>query len=167
MLDKHEQSLKKCFQAFINRDYVSCAKQALSLLPTNREYNLELMQVILISYRRLGMAGDLERLWFKFQELLKLEVETILTGGISWKGVLLKTCFLQVDLSVLLHMARNDRQRCQAYYYSGIWQLLIAHREEVARKCFEACLEINAPCWETEFARVELAGVLSDSLENA
>ncbi len=101
-----EQSFEKCVQAFINRDYASCAQQAMPMLATGASH--ELLQLLLISLKRLGRSEVVEQLGPHVLAATKDQ---------PWIHGLLQYTLGQADSVQLLEQAKTEEQICQMLYY--------------------------------------------------
>ncbi len=151
----YNQNVQQCVLTFINRDYDSCAQQAMALLTAGT--SLEVLQLLMISLQRLGRTDSVEQLG---SQLLAA------TSEHPWVHELLQLTLDQTNPDQLLAQAQTEEQRCQVLYYLGARCLTMGLDRE-ARKAFSACLALDTQCLERQLAQAELNGAAPPDLQEA
>lgn len=130
---------------FTRHDYAACVQQCLPLLLRAHYVPHKILQLLLISYQRLGDASAVERFG---QEILTM------TAGTPFYHRLVKLTLGESDLAQVLEAAHDEKERCQAHYYAGM-RLLTLGQEQGARAEFAACLAQPVECLERQLAQAE------------
>jgi tetratricopeptide (TPR) repeat protein len=136
---------RKCIHAFADQEYEGCVRMALPLL--QRDVDLELLQIVLISLQRLGrveLADNLGR------------DGLVASEGKPWDRSLILLTLGKAAWSDVVSEAKDSQQRCQTFYYAGARESTNEHRE-AATRLFLGCQSTNADCLEFELARSALA----------
>src|SRR6266542_1146297 len=114
-----------CAETFIRRDWESALAQATALGVEHK--SLQILQIMLLSLQRIpvSMANpDYKLVW-------QDAVDSI-PGTRGFDAVLLGVTLGQVTLDQALSTAKDDRERCKAYYYAGAQLLNQGRLEEAA-----------------------------------
>jgi hypothetical protein len=146
MASIQDAKMQKYFQAFADRDYMTCFTLGTELAVSAGDFVV--WQVYLISLLRSGPSYTIlaPTMGKKFLAA---------TGGDPWLNSLLKLTLGQIDSANVLRQAGNNTQRCQAHYYAGA-RLLTEGNQSAARKELEACLATKVHDQEYELARADL-----------
>jgi len=148
-----DQAFQQCIDAFVRRDYESCARQAVQLAFTPPEEDLpvpalhQLFQVLLISLQRTGRPDKAE------------EVGSWILGAMAdepWYPLLLQITLVKIDPMKVFQQAATDEQRCQMLFYAGALMASL-EKKETARETLLNCLRMPADCLERRLAQAELA----------
>lgn len=135
------EPFEQCLWAFVRRDYPTAAKIAIGILETGS--SLGMVQVFLISMRRMGMAPD---------DAIGQTLHESAVG--PWESTLLDVTLGRREPASVLAEADDSLQRCQALCYAGTY-LITAGDLDAGRQHLRECLDMDVECMETQIALME------------
>lgn len=149
-----EETFSPYVQAFVDHDYESCFALHETLLQAEQIYCSD-EQIFAITLQRLGRA-----------KLLKNITPSLLTGtsDTPWQLTLMRFTLDSVEWEEVLEEAKDDEQRCLAFYYAGA-KMLTQGRVEEARTMYERSLATDCNLWERRLARAELNFIVTHSAD--
>jgi hypothetical protein len=142
---QHEVEIARCVVLFSEERYSDCIEETQKLIfdSSKNAFSIELVQLMLISYQRLGRMEEIRQF-----------CNNILEGSkeILFVNMILRLTLGLIDADEALSSAGDDEERCRVHYYAGA-RYITEGRMERAEYEMNKARQILASCLEWHLAR--------------